>query len=319
MKRFIIILVMIAIVGSLKAQDEAFENLAKLKGTDVVHISSSMLKLMPDIKTQGVDVGSIAGKLNSITIISADRESSVKNVRNEIDNIVKKGSYEQTMFMKDNGSKTVFYIRKINNNSSELLMLSDEAKEINLIRIVGNISAKDLQKLTSGKDRGKDRKEAEEQRRKAREARERAREEVQKAKEEARKAREQAREEADRARSQAHVNAEQARKEAQKAREEALKAREEALKEREKALKEAEKLREEAQKMREQMLREAEKNREKSMREAQKLRKQTQTQVEEMRKQLEDARKEMNKAPDIMMIPDIEFPEISEFSMDFLY
>jgi hypothetical protein len=68
-------------------------------------------------------------------------------------NILKTGGYEQIMYVKDDSSKTVFYTKKGNSKEgdvSELLMLSDVPdSEVSVIRITGNISAKDIQAITN--------------------------------------------------------------------------------------------------------------------------------------------------------------------------
>ena len=273
--KIIILTALICIPWALKAQDEAFEKLADMKGVSVVHISKSMLNMMPkmDMKANNINIGEIAGKLNSLTILSGENDKSSQAIRKEINAIVKKGNYEQTMLVKDEDSKTVFYFKpdKKGGHSNEMIMISDDGDEISVIRISGDISAKDIQNITSGSHSRREREEADRHRQQALREAQRAREEAakhrQQALKEAAKHREQALKEAQRAREEAARHREHALQESQKSREEALrnaqKAREEAGKHREQALKDA-------QKAREQALKESVKAREKALREAQK-------------------------------------------------
>jgi hypothetical protein len=156
MKKLLILIILLTSVLTMKAQDEAFEKLADTKGVEVVYISKSMFNMISDMQmdVNGLNVGKMAGKLNSITILSSETNDAVKIIQSEMKKILKSGRYEQMMYTKDDDSKTVFYTKKYGGkkeDASELLMVSDEESEISVIRIVGNITSKDIQAITKKK------------------------------------------------------------------------------------------------------------------------------------------------------------------------
>ncbi len=153
MKKLIILFLFVIPLSVVHGQDKSFQKLSESKGITVVHISKSMLSMMGDIKTQGVDIGSISGKLSSISVFTSDNASGSKIIRDELGNILKEGKYEQTIYVKDNSSSTVFYNRKIkskNGSETEILMVVED-KEVVLIRLIGDINENDLKQLTNGR------------------------------------------------------------------------------------------------------------------------------------------------------------------------
>jgi len=129
-------------------QGDMFEKLADIKGVEVIYISKSLLGMMPNMNMPGVDIGNVAGKLQGLQIYSAEQKNAVKALKNESDKLLKNGKYETVMFVKDDDSKTVFYLKKISNKQSEMLMVTEEPKEIKVIRFLGNFSMQDIQELT---------------------------------------------------------------------------------------------------------------------------------------------------------------------------
>lgn len=204
-----------------KAQDEIFEKLSDTKDVNVVYISRGMLQMMPNMRASGMDFGKIAEKLNSITILSGEETKSVQTIKDEMKNVVKKGNYEQTMFIKDEDSKTVFYSRKKNpkdENVSEILMIMEEDDEITVIRITGdNINPSDLRNMRGGKPFSMMQGSSQQSIR----ITQKQREQAQKVREEAQKQREEALKQAQKQREEAQKQREKALKDAEKRREEA--------------------------------------------------------------------------------------------------
>lgn len=130
--------------------DDLFDKLSDIKGVEVVYISKSLLGMMPQMNLSGVDIGSVAAKLDELQIFSAEgNNNAVKTLKSEANKLVKKGKYETIMFVKDDDSKTVFYLKKIDKNKSEMLMVTEEKKEVKVIRFIGGFSMKELQNIAN--------------------------------------------------------------------------------------------------------------------------------------------------------------------------
>lgn len=134
------------------AQNKFFDKFADMDGVTSVYISKTMLQMMPNMKTGGMDIGPIAGKLESILILTSEKASISKMMKNEAPHFAANKSYEELMRVKDEGTHATFYIKKKNNNKiSELIMLVDEQPEFVYIQITGDMTLQDIQNITKGK------------------------------------------------------------------------------------------------------------------------------------------------------------------------
>lgn len=130
--------------------DALFSQLSNIKGIQVVYISKSMLGMMPDMNMPGVDIGNIAGKLESLEIYTAEEELASKRLANVSEGLLKGGNYETLMLIKDNDSKTGFYIKKNKSNQgSEMLMITEDDANSTIIRFLGNFTVQDIKNLAN--------------------------------------------------------------------------------------------------------------------------------------------------------------------------
>ena len=80
------------------SKGDTFENLSNIKGVEVVYITKALLGMMPDMDMPGVNVGKVAGKLESLQIYSAEDRSPAIILKQTISRLVKSGNYETLMF-----------------------------------------------------------------------------------------------------------------------------------------------------------------------------------------------------------------------------
>jgi len=133
--------------------DELFNKLSDIKGVEVVYVSKALFGMIANMditgmNTGGIDIKNIIGKLESLQVFTSEQSNAIKKLKSESDKLIKNGKYETLMFVKDEDSKTVFYMNKINNQKAEMLMVSEEPAEISIIRFTGSFTVKDLQELT---------------------------------------------------------------------------------------------------------------------------------------------------------------------------
>lgn len=134
------------------AQNKLVEKFGDMNGVTSVYIPKSMLQMMPNMKTEGIDIGGIAGKLESILILTSEKASISNMMKSEVTHFAYDRKYEELMRVKDEGSKVTFYIKKKNNGKiSELVMLVDEHPEFVFMQIMGDMTLQDIQKITKGK------------------------------------------------------------------------------------------------------------------------------------------------------------------------
>jgi len=137
----------------IDAQNKFFDKFADMDGVTSVYISKTMLQMMPNMKTEGIDIGIIAGKLESIHILTSEKASISKMMKSEAPHFAANKDYEELMRVKDEGTNATFYIKKKrdNNRISELVMMVDEQPEFVLIQIIGDMTLQDIQNITRGK------------------------------------------------------------------------------------------------------------------------------------------------------------------------
>lgn len=145
----LILLLLICCSYTICAQNKLFDKFSEMNGVTSVYISKSMLQMMPNMKTSGIDIGNIAGKLESVEILTSEKPSIARQMKEETAYIAKDKNYEPLMKVKDEESRITFYIKKKGEKIGELLMLVDEKSEFVIIRITGNLSLKDIQSITN--------------------------------------------------------------------------------------------------------------------------------------------------------------------------
>lgn len=130
--------------------DDLFSRLSNLKGVQVVYISKSMLGMMPNMDMPGVDIGNIAGKLESLEIYTAEEDLASKRLTSASEGLLRGGNYETLMLIKDEDSKTAFYVKKDKSNQgSEMLMITQDGSDATIIRFLGTFSIQDIKNIAN--------------------------------------------------------------------------------------------------------------------------------------------------------------------------
>ncbi|MDR0892880.1 MAG: DUF4252 domain-containing protein [Mediterranea sp.] len=128
-----------------QSDDNFFDRFADWEGVSSVYISKAMLGMMPNIKTEGVNIGSITGKLDNIQILSSEAKSVIARMRKELGYVSPKNGYEQLMRTKEDGESTSIYIKQLKAGKREFVLISDEKDELSVIVVRGDLSMKDIQ------------------------------------------------------------------------------------------------------------------------------------------------------------------------------
>ena len=127
------------------AQDSHFDKFADMDGVTSVYISKAMLSLMPDMKTEGVNIGEVASKLDNIQILSCEKPDIIAKLKKETAFISPKNGYEELMRINDEGEKTIIYLKRNKNKEKEFVLMSQEKNEFTIIAITGNLTLQEIQ------------------------------------------------------------------------------------------------------------------------------------------------------------------------------
>ncbi|MDH6307677.1 hypothetical protein M2451_000126 [Dysgonomonas sp. PFB1-18] len=154
---FIIILLICGL--SVQAQNNIFEKLSNHKDVTTVFVSKSLLSLMPNIDAGGVDLKSLTEKLEQVEIYrSDDNKNAAKVIRKETESLAKSKAYETLMNVKEPGENITFYAKKDKDSDKikDLVMFVNKPNnKVTLIRIMGNFTPEDIQKVISGTEKKK--------------------------------------------------------------------------------------------------------------------------------------------------------------------
>ena len=148
MKRiFTVIAVMMACL-SMHAQAELFSKYDNTQGVTTVYVSKSMLSIMPQMKTGGVDISSIAQKLDNISILTCERPSMIGGIKQNASAIYSRDGYEEVMKLNDSDSHTVIYMKQLSGGTNEFALVNTENNVLRIVNIKGRISLRDIQSIT---------------------------------------------------------------------------------------------------------------------------------------------------------------------------
>lgn len=149
MKRIytLIILLSIAVLGVSAQVSEVFDNYSDTEGVTSVYISKSLLKMMPDLKTEGMEIKGLLDKLDSINIITTEDKTIAGKIMNAMNKALKNSTYEDLLRVNEDKEKTRIYMKSDKNNLNEYLIINDGADSFNAIRITGRITPADVQNI----------------------------------------------------------------------------------------------------------------------------------------------------------------------------
>lgn len=146
MKRTYIITLLLSLCSLFTyAQDSFFDKFADMDGVTSVYISKAMLSMMPDIQTEGVNIGGVASKLDNIQILSCEKPAVIAKLKKETEFINPKNGYEELIRINDEGEKTTIYLKHDKNGKKEFVLLNNEKDEFTIIVITGNLTLQEIQ------------------------------------------------------------------------------------------------------------------------------------------------------------------------------
>lgn len=149
-KRIFLIILLICSSFTMVAQESILNEISDMDGVTTVYLSKAMLGSMKGNKFGSINIGDIAGKLNSLEIISCNNNTVIKKIRKETEVFKDASKYEQLIKIKEDGSNIVIY-RKSKGKIATIIMLIDNVNEYVIISMTGEISLQEIQNLTKKK------------------------------------------------------------------------------------------------------------------------------------------------------------------------
>lgn len=146
MKRlYIFLLFVLCLFVNALAQDSFFRKFADREDITSVYISKSMLRMMPNVQTGGIDIGGVASKLDNLQILSCEKPEVIPQIRKELTFLNTRNGYEELMKVNDAGEHTVIYMKEHSGEAKEYVLLCDEKRELTVVILKGSLSLTDIQ------------------------------------------------------------------------------------------------------------------------------------------------------------------------------
>lgn len=152
---FLLFLFCATTIAQAQDFDSFYKKYSDKEGITAVYISKNMLNLArgQNFGNLGsINFKAISGKVESVQILTSEKEKVKDELAKEISAITKNG-YEILMQVKENGEMANFYVKnKSNNIISEFIISVNNSKETVFVRISGNFTAEDLRKIIPPSD-----------------------------------------------------------------------------------------------------------------------------------------------------------------------
>ncbi len=149
MRRFCILTILfaLAIVSASAQISKLFERYSDTKGVTSVYISKTMLSMIPDLKTNGLELNGMTQKINSIRVLTTENTDMITRMSNELNTEIKKDRYEILLSANDDGEKAVIYLKTDAKGVNDYLIVAQEPTELSIVLISGTLTPADIQKM----------------------------------------------------------------------------------------------------------------------------------------------------------------------------
>lgn len=148
MKKFLAILfVALFSCTMMSAQSALFKKYENVKGVTTVYISKALLGLVPKLEAGDMDISAIASKLDHVQVLTCERPSLVKEIKETAIEQLSKGGYNILMTVRDGDEQTIIYGKSLGKGKNEFVLLEIEKNEINIVNISGSIPLEDIKRI----------------------------------------------------------------------------------------------------------------------------------------------------------------------------
>ncbi len=156
MKKILLLIVVALSAIIAHAQSQFFKDCEKIPGITTVYVSKTMLSMIgtSNIVTDGINLSSLASKIESIEIIQADGRQS-KAVRQKIDKLSTEHAIENLLKVNDGGQQITLYMKELPGSKYSYTLTVDEKDETTVILFTGKLTIAEVMEAIGKKDKQK--------------------------------------------------------------------------------------------------------------------------------------------------------------------
>lgn len=149
MKRiFIIALTMLACTFA-HAQSSLFQKYNNTKGVTTVYISKQLFSMMPTLKAGDRDITKIAKKLDRLQVLTSDRSSLAKSIREQAVTYYSRNGYEPMMTVNEGRQRTTIYMKALGKGKNEFALLNYDGNALQIINLLGSITLNEIKGIAT--------------------------------------------------------------------------------------------------------------------------------------------------------------------------
>ena len=98
-----------------------------------------------------MDFSDVAGKIECIRVLTADRAEIAGKLRTDADKVIKECKYELLVKVSEGKEKTNIYMKSDKDGMNEYIILNGSPNDFNAILIEGTLTPADVQKMANKK------------------------------------------------------------------------------------------------------------------------------------------------------------------------
>ena len=157
MKKIYAIAVMLLMAVGAYAQSgkSIYNKYSDSKGVSAVYISPAMFRMigqLPDLDVEAadgekVDIAPLVRSFEGFYLLSVSDKSQAAELKQEVQSMIKSGSFEMLMEAKDSGSTMRIYTVGDDKTISSLVMLAQEGDSVQFICLEGAMNRNDFETL----------------------------------------------------------------------------------------------------------------------------------------------------------------------------
>lgn len=153
-KNLLILFTLFFSVTAIQAQSTSkmFDKFSNNKDIKSIIVTKAMLSMVSgnnnNFDMNGMNIKGLTNKLDQIEIYTSENVAACKNFREEMKDIQKGKNHELLMSAKDGDQNVNFYAQKEKDIFKELFMFVDQPNQCVIIRLLGNFTSEDIQKIT---------------------------------------------------------------------------------------------------------------------------------------------------------------------------
>ena len=153
MKRILILAAAALLAFTANAQDgkSIYMKYSDAENVSAVYISPAMFRLVgriPELDLgSGMDVAPVIKTLEGFYLIDSDNSSKNEDIKKDVEKMVKRGTYEMLMEVKDDGEVVHIYTAGTEKTVTSFVLISVDGGETTFISLDGQMPREQLEKL----------------------------------------------------------------------------------------------------------------------------------------------------------------------------